>query len=65
MTPWGVAVTEMCSSLELTLVADGSGFLGLGSYGRVVKCLTKEGEAVALKIVQGKESQAGSPLLEF
>ena len=59
-TFWSTAATKICDSLGLVLVGDGTGFLGMGAFGRVVKCMRrKDQKMVALKMVlgEGKDTQ--------
>ncbi len=58
-TFWSTAATKICDSLGLVLVGDGKGFLGMGAFGRVVKCMRqKDQKMVALKMVLGEEKDA-------
>jgi hypothetical protein len=66
MTFWSTAATKICDSLGLVLVGDGKGFLGMGAFGRVVKCMRqKDQKMVALKMVLGEEKYAQQLEIEF
>jgi len=66
MTFWSTAATKICDSLGLVLVGDGKGFLGMGAFGRVVKCMRqKDQKMVALKMFLGEEKHAQQLEIEF
>ncbi|KAE9032009.1 hypothetical protein PR001_g10802 [Phytophthora rubi] len=50
--PWVVRLVLACICLRIDGV-EGDAFLGRGAYGRVFKVTGRDGEALALKIVQG------------
>ena len=66
-TVWSRATTQICDLLGVVLVGDGSGFLGMGAFGRVVKCRRrKDQKMLALKmILSEEEGDAQRLIIEF
>jgi predicted Ser/Thr protein kinase len=52
LSTWANLIIDACTKLELEI--EQSGYLGRGAMGRVIKCITRNGEEVALKVVKGE-----------
>jgi predicted Ser/Thr protein kinase len=52
LSTWANLIIDACAKLGLEI--EQSGYLGRGAMGRVIKCITQNGEEVALKVVKGE-----------
>jgi hypothetical protein len=65
-TFWSFVSARLCAGLGVKLVGDGKGFLGMGAFGRVVRCeRTTDGKLLALKMVMGNEQDVKRLEAEF
>ena len=65
-TFWSSVSARLCAGLDVKLVGDGNSFLGMGAFGRVVRCVrTKDQKVLALKMVLGGEKDAQNLEREF
>ncbi|GMF39232.1 unnamed protein product [Phytophthora lilii] len=55
LSPWVTRLTAACSALNVEVV-DGDAFLGRGAFGRVFKVRNRNGDVLALKIVEASSA---------